>query len=137
MSYSTQTAPSDDEGASLILCIATEASGDLLLSKLLPTLRALYPLDYFVGIGGPLSEEAGLHVLFDPRKLAAHGLTEALGVLPATLRALKLMRRILTKGLSLSFLSTTTDSTHIEVKAVLLIDAPELNMRVLKTSSHL
>ncbi|MBM4290052.1 MAG: hypothetical protein FJ138_00250 [Deltaproteobacteria bacterium] len=92
-----------------------EASGDALLAALLPHLRALRPDLRWAGMGGPLSAAAGLEVLVDPRPLAAHGLTEALGALPATLRALRRLRAL--AG---------------DARALLLVDAPEVNTRLLR-----
>ena len=92
-----------------------EASGDALLALLLPHLRALRPDLRWAGMGGPLSAAAGLEVMVDPRPLAAHGLTEALGALPATWRALRRLRA-LSEG----------------ARALLLVDAPEVNTRLLR-----
>jgi lipid-A-disaccharide synthase len=98
-----------------VLCAAMEASGDALLAHLLPPLRALHPEARWVGMGGQLSAAAGLEVVVDPRPLAAHGLTEALSALPATLRALRALRAL--AG---------------ESRALLLVDAPEVNTRLLR-----
>lgn len=98
----------------LILCVAAEASGDHILSTLLPHLMALAPHFRWEGIGGPQSVAAGLVSHIDPKTLAAHGFTEALRVLPATLRALKQMSALIPQA-----------------RGLILVDAPELNMRLL------
>ena len=103
----------------MILCVAAEASGDRLLASLLPELRRALPSETWEGVGGALSVEAGLTSWLDPRELSAHGLTEALHVVPATLKALKLLRANIPRA-----------------RALLLVDAPELNMRLLKTAHH-
>jgi lipid-A-disaccharide synthase len=103
----------------IILCCSIEASGDALLAQLITALKAQTPHQRWIGIGGPRSREAGLEVLVDPRSLAAHGLTEALGVLPATLKALRILKRRI----------ATAD-------ALLLVDAPEINMRLLKRAKR-
>ena len=112
-----------------MLCVAIEASGDRLLAHTLKTLQSTSPdlplkaphehhskhTWELIGIGGPQSQAAGLDTLIDPQMLAAHGLTEALRVLPATLRAWRLLKKI-----------------ALQVDAYLLVDAPELNMRLLR-----
>ena len=103
----------------LVLCVAAEASGDTLLASLLPQLKALAPSVRWEGIGGPLSVNAGLVSHINPKTLSAHGLTEALSVVPAMLNALKVMSELLP-----------------EASALLLVDAPELNMRLLKRASR-
>jgi len=103
-----------------VLCVCAEASGDALLASLLPELIALAPELCWEGMGGPRAVEAGLKSHLDPSELAAHGLTEALGVLPATLRALSKLRALLP-----------------EARALILVDAPELNMRLLKAAAEL
>jgi len=106
-------------GRPLVLCVATEASGDTLLASLLPHLMSLAPSYRWEGIGGPLSVDAGLKSHIDPKTLSAHGLTEALSVAPAMFNALKVMSDLLPQA-----------------SAVLLVDSPELNMRLLKRASR-
>ena len=67
----------------------------------------------FIGVGGPRAQEEGLESVIDPKKIAAHGLTEALSVLPETVRAWRILKRL---------------ARHVD--AYLFVDAPELNMRL-------
>lgn len=98
-----------------ILCVSIEASGDLILAAAIRHLKLTLPLIEWVGIGGPRSRAEGLVSILNPVKLAAHGLTEALHVLPATLIAWRRLKAL----------------AH-DVDGYLLVDAPELNVRLLK-----
>lgn len=107
------------ERRSRVLCVTTEASGDALLASLLPQLISSAPSLSWEGIGGPLSVQAGLKSHVDPEVLCAHGLTEAINVLPATWRALRHMSALISSA-----------------RALVLVDAPELNMRLLKRATR-
>ena len=116
-----------------LLCVSIEASGDRLLAETLIKLQSLGKTPYvtnstdandrhlprvnfdLIGIGGAKSQGEGLESLLDPSSLAAHGFTEALRVLPATILAWRLLKRLAQ-----------------DVDAYLLVDAPELNMRLLR-----
>ncbi len=92
-----------------VLCVAGEASGDQLLA---PILAGLGPT---TGVGGDLCAAAGLNLLGHARDLGAHGFSEALSTLPAWLSAYR-----------------RTVAALPGVSAALLVDFPELNMRLLR-----
>ncbi len=58
--------------------VAGEASGDLLGSLLMASLKEARPGVQFVGIGGPRMQSAGMQVLFPMEKLAVRGYVEVL-----------------------------------------------------------
>lgn len=96
-----------------VLCVAGEASGDALLAPVVASLIADHGLRC-VGTGGDAAAAAGLELWAHVSDFAAHGLVEAAPAVPALLR---LWRRLV-RGLA-------------EIDAVLLVDAPELNIRLL------
>ena len=97
----------------MILCVAGEASGDALLAPVVRRLRAAG--HRCVGLGGDASAAAGLELLGHARTVAAHGLVEAAGTLPALLGV---GRRLVAR--------------LPEARALLLVDFPELNVRLLR-----
>ena len=71
-----------------VLCVSIEASGDRLLALTLQALKKTFLGDIdLIGIGGQYSQAEGLVSLVDPKTLAAHGLSEALHVLPQSIKA--------------------------------------------------
>lgn len=66
----------------LIALVAGEASGDLLGSRIIESLRERYPDAHFVGIGGPKMQAAGLESWFEQERLAVRGLVEVVKHLP-------------------------------------------------------
>ena len=107
-----------------VLCVAGEASGDLLLSKALRALKVAMnaqgrPL-HIVGLGGPLSIEEGLELVVDPRTLAAQGLVEAIGALWATIRAYQTLKKIL-----------------LSADVLICVDFPEVNVRLIQWAHRL
>ncbi len=97
----------------MILCVAGEASGDALLA---PVVRRLSAAGHrCVGLGGDASAAAGLALLGHARSVAAHGLVEAAGTVPALLGV---GRRLVAR--------------LPEARALLLVDFPELNVRLLR-----
>ncbi len=96
-----------------VLCVAGEASGDQLLA---PILAGLGPT---TGVGGDLCAAAGLNLLGHARDLGAHGFSEALSTLPAWLSAYR-----------------RTVAALPGVSAALLVDFPELNMRLLRRAKR-
>lgn len=101
----------------VVLCVAGEASGDALLA---PAVARLATTGFApAGVGGDRAVAAGLHALGHARDLAAHGLVEAAGTLPAWLRA----RRALLAALPAA-------------RAAVLVDFPELNLRLLRRATR-
>jgi dolichol-phosphate mannosyltransferase len=96
-----------------LLCVAGEASGDALLAPIVSSLTTLHGVRC-VGTAGDASAAAGMELWAHVRDFAAHGLIEAAPAVPALLA---LWRRLV-RGLD-------------TVDAVLLVDAPELNIRLL------
>ncbi|PKM23130.1 MAG: lipid-A-disaccharide synthase [Gammaproteobacteria bacterium HGW-Gammaproteobacteria-14] len=70
----------------LIALIAGEQSGDILGSGLMVALRQRYPEARFIGVGGSLMAEQGLHSFFPMERLSVMGITEVLGRLPELFR---------------------------------------------------
>lgn len=94
-----------------VLAVAGEASGDALLWEVVRELRAGGAQVF--GLGGPRSVAAGLAPVCSSQGLAAHGLLEAAGSVPATLRAFGALKRA---------------ARHAQV--ALLVDYPEVNERL-------
>lgn len=106
----------DDIGLSarpIVLCVAGEASGDALLAPVVDAIRAL-GCDA-IGVGGDASAARGLHLLGHARDVAGHGIVEAIGTLPALGQAWIALNRWLPRA-----------------KALVLVDFPELNLRLLR-----
>ncbi len=66
--------------------VAGEASGDILGSRLLASLKARYPILQAEGIGGPLMLAEGMQSLYPMERLSVMGLVEPLKRLPELLR---------------------------------------------------
>lgn len=103
-------------GAPMVLCVAGEASGDALLAPVVACLRAAGIR--CVGTGGDACQAAGLELTAHVRRFTAHGLIEALPALPEVVRAYR--------GVC---------ARLADARAVLLVDAPELNLRVLRRAA--
>ena len=98
-----------------VLCVSIEASGDRLLALSIQALKKSYSgrLE-LVGIGGEYSQAEGLISFTDPKTLAAHGLSEALHVLPQSINAYYKLKHL----------------AH-DIDLCMLVDSPELSMRLL------
>lgn len=77
---------------------AGEPSGDRLGARLAEALREAAPAARLEGMGGPRMRAAGVRILHDAGALAAHGLAEAAGALPAHLRLARAVRARLRAG---------------------------------------
>ncbi len=93
--------------------VSGEASGDLLGSELIESLKIIYPEICFEGIGGPLMESAGCKILYPSEKLAVMGLLEVAG------RYLELLS--IRKKLIRHYISNPPD-------LFIGIDAPDFNL---------
>lgn len=100
-----------------IYMIAGEASGDVIGSLLMQSLRAKHPDVVFHGIGGPLMEREGLHSLFPVHELSVMGIAE---ILP---RLKNLLARIR---------ETIDHIGKIGPDMVITIDAPDFCFRVVR-----
>jgi lipid-A-disaccharide synthase len=98
-----------------IAIVAGEASGDLLGSGMIRTLRRQRPDLVFSGIGGPRMEAAGMQVLFPMEKLAVRGYVEVI----RSLREILAIRRALLRSLR----------AH-KPALYIGIDAPDFNLGV-------
>lgn len=94
-----------------VFAVAGEASGDRLLAPVVA--RLVSGGAEVFGLGGPLSIAAGLVPVVSAAGLAAHGLVEAAGALPATLHAFGRLR-----------------AAGIGADVALLVDFPEVNERL-------
>lgn len=98
-----------------IAIVAGEASGDLLGSGLIRTLKRQRPDLVFSGIGGPRMEAAGMQVLFPMEKLAVRGYVEVI----RSLREILAIRRALVRRL------------RAQKPALYIgIDAPDFNLGI-------
>jgi lipid-A-disaccharide synthase len=82
-------------GAPHILIVAGEASGDAHGARLVAALRERLPGAEFLGIGGEAMASQGVKLLAHSEDLAVVGLTEVAGRLPAVVRALREIVRVL------------------------------------------
>ncbi|MCP3427781.1 lipid-A-disaccharide synthase [Opacimonas viscosa] len=98
-----------------IVVVCAEPSGDMLAEGLVRNLKSTYPNAEIRGIGGPLTQGAGLCSWFDMNELSVMGLVEVLKHLP---RLLKIRRQLLHKILDFS------PDIYIGV------DAPDFNLPI-------
>src|SRR5687768_5954153 len=103
------------EGTSMkVYLIAGEASGDVIGSLLMQSLRRLNPDMVFHGIGGPLMEREGLHSLFPVHELSVMGIAEILPRLKGLLRRIN---------------ETIDHVAAIGPDVLVTIDAPDFSFR--------
>jgi len=100
-----------------ILIVSGEPSGDLHASNLVKDLKKLNPDRYFFGMGGSLSKEAGVEVVFDISGLALIGLVEVL-------------KNIFTVGRAFKAVLAKTDALKPDL--AILVDYPGFNLRLAK-----
>ena len=72
-----------------IVIVCAEPSGDMLAEGLIRNLKSTYPDADIRGIGGPLTQKAGLSSWFDMNELSVMGLVEVLKHLPRLLKIRK------------------------------------------------
>jgi lipid-A-disaccharide synthase len=72
-----------------IVVVCAEPSGDMLAEGLVRNLKSTYPDADIRGIGGPLTQNAGLSSWFDMNELSVMGLVEVLKHLPRLLKIRK------------------------------------------------
>ena len=75
-------------GKKTFFIIAGEQSGDLHGSKLIKSIKKLYPNSHFIGHGGDLMKKEGLKLIYHTNDLAVMGLTEVVKKLPFLLNVM-------------------------------------------------
>lgn len=98
-----------------ILTVAGEASGDRHGARLVAEIQKILPRAHFLGIGGEALAAQGVRLLARAEDLAVVGLTEVAGRLPAVVRALRIIHRLLRDD---------------RPALVILIDFPDFNFLV-------
>ena len=109
-------------GKKTFFVVAGEQSGDLHGSKLIKSIKKLYPNSHFIGHGGNLMEKEGLKLIYHTNDLAVMGLTEVLKKLPFLLNVM---------GVTLGKIR------EIRPDRIILIDYPGFNLRLSKNISGL
>lgn len=104
------------ERAPVIMLAVGEASGDLHGATLCRALRAAAPECRLVGMGGPRMRAEGMDVAIDLTGAAAVGGTEAVGRVPALVRAYRTLRAML--------------GAPVLPSVLVLVDFPEFNLRL-------
>ena len=100
-----------------ICIIATEPSGDVLASKLIAELKAIFPLANYSGVGGNLMIDQGFSSIFPMEDLALMGIVEILPHLP------KILKRIS---------QTVNYIKEYNPQIVISVDSPDFSFRVIK-----
>ncbi len=100
-----------------ICIIATEPSGDVLASKLIAELKAVFPLANYSGVGGNLMINQGFSSIFPMEDLALMGIVEILPHLP------KILKRIS---------QTVNYIKEYNPQIVISVDSPDFSFRVIK-----
>lgn len=100
-----------------ILIVAGEPSGDLHASNLVKDLRSMRQGLRFFGLGGGLSKEAGVEVVFDISKLALVG-------------AVEVVKNIATVGKAYKAVISKIDAEKPDL--AILVDYPGFNLRLAK-----
>jgi len=103
------------DGAPVFLVVACEASADQHGSRVVEAVRARMPQARFVGIGGDHCQAAGVELVGHARDLGLMGFSDVLLALPRVLRIMAAAR---------------TAAQQHQVKAALLIDSPDFNLRL-------
>jgi len=94
LTAATFHSPPSDFGAK-VLIVAGEASGDRHGARLVAEIRQMLPEAEFLGIGGEALAAQGVKLLARAEDLAVVGLTEVAARLPAVVRALRQINRVL------------------------------------------
>src|SRR5688572_12057335 len=100
----------------VVMLAVGEASGDVHGATLCRALRAAAPGCRLVGMGGPRMRAEGMDVTIDVTGAAAVGGTEAVGRVPALVRAYRTLRAML--------------SAPVPPSVLVLVDFPEFNLRL-------
>ncbi len=105
-----------------VAIIAGEASGDQHGAKLITALQQKNPALSFYGMGGPAMKQAGVRILVDASELTVVGITEVFAKLPAILKGMGVMKRLL---------------NSLKPDLLILIDFPDFNLRIAAAAKKL
>ncbi len=125
----THNAGQDKKGP-LLWMNAGELSGDIHGAALLEALRRQNPDVQCIGMGGSHMRAAGQKASLRVEDLSVMGGTEVLAYLPRIIKMLRQIKRELTAGIM-------TETGMRRVDAVVVIDAPDFNFRVIKMARKL
>ena len=109
-------------GKKTFFIIAGEQSGDLHGSKLIKSIKKLYPNSHFIGHGGELMKKEGLKLIYHTNDLAVMGLTEVVKKLPFLLNVMG---------------ETLGKIREVKPDRIILIDYPGFNLRLSRNISGL
>ena len=98
-----------------VAIIAGETSGDQHGAKLITAMQKKNPAFFYCGIGGPEMKQAGVRILVDASELTVVGITEVFAKLPAILKAMGAMKRLL---------------KSLKPDLLILIDFPDFNLHI-------
>ncbi len=121
MSQSTQNINDGRVVNPVIFVSSGDPSGDIYGSRLIETLKDLYPDTYFIGLGGPRMKSAGVHLMADQDRIATVGFTEVLREIPYFLALLKESEDIF---------------RSLRPELVILIDFPGFNLRLARKAKE-
>jgi lipid-A-disaccharide synthase len=105
-----------------VAIIAGEASGDQHGAKLVAALHKKNPALSFCGIGGHAMKQAGVRIVVDASELTVVGITEVVAKLPAILKGMGAMKRLL---------------NSLKPDLLILIDFPDFNLRIAAAAKKL
>ncbi len=105
-----------------VAIIAGEASGDQHGAKLIAAMKKKQPAVFYCGIGGPAMRAAGVRILVDASDLTVVGITEVLAKLPAILKGMGVMKRLL---------------NSLKPDLLILIDFPDFNLHIAAVAKKL
>jgi len=116
----TDPRPSPPYQQTRVLIVAGEASGDRHGAQLVTEMRKLLPQARFLGVGGEALAAQGIQLLARAEDLAVVGFTEVAARLPAVIRALSAINRVLREQ---------------PFALVILVDFPDFNFWVARLAS--
>ena len=105
-----------------VAIVAGEASGDQHGAKLIAAMQKKNPALFYCGIGGPAMRQAGVRILVDASELTVVGITEVFAKLPAILKGLGAMKRLL---------------NSLRPDLLILIDFPDFNLHIASAAKKL
>ena len=105
-----------------VAIVAGEASGDQHGAKLIAAMQKKNPALFYCGIGGAAMKQAGVRILVDASELTVVGITEVFAKLPAILRGMRAMKRLL---------------NSLRPDLLILIDFPDFNLHIASAAKKL